>query len=116
LALRDNIAPAKAYKAAFTDTTSPLVFTSYLTFYNNNKDNATTVAYQHRFFVSEIVQTKAIPENTYYLQEQPGQRFYARGSSESINMPDNKPATPAKSTAIGVPSSNVVVQGAPQTK
>jgi hypothetical protein len=116
LALRDNTAPAKAYKAAFTNTNSPLVFTSYLTFYNNNKDNATTVAYQHQFFVSEIVQTKAIPENTYYLQEQPGQRFYGRGSNESINMPDNKPATPGKSTVIGVSASNVVVQGAPQTK
>ena len=95
LSLRDNTQTSKARKAVFTADNSPLNFTSFLTFYNSNKEHPVAIPYQHRFYISELVQTKTVPSNTFYLDEAPGSRYFLKGAVSGDSQ-----AGPAARTAV----------------
>ncbi|HUP11926.1 MAG TPA: hypothetical protein VM187_06940, partial [Niastella sp.] len=68
--------------ANFTAETSPLVFKSYLTFMIGDT-LAKPVAYQHDFYVSELLKTSMSPETL--NGDTRGDRFYVVGGADASN-------------------------------
>lgn len=69
--------------ASFTAETSPLVFKSYLTFMIGDT-LAKPVAYQHNFYISELVKTSMSPEML--NGDTRGDRFYVVGRADTDNV------------------------------
>ncbi|RXK85291.1 hypothetical protein [Filimonas effusa] len=99
----------KAEYALFNASNSPVIIDSYLTLYPNNKEATKAIMYQHRFYASEIVNTKEIPAGTYYMDEQPGYRYYLKGSSDTKLTTTSGAGTGAVKTAGQ--STSIVVDG-----
>src|SRR4029078_402442 len=62
----------KSSRHQFTRNDSPVKFRTYLTFIGDNG----TFTVDHDFYVSEILETKAKPENIYHSE---GDRYYLKG-------------------------------------
>lgn len=107
--LRLNYAgqPLKSKYGRFTAANSPLIMSSYLTLYPNDKINSTTIVYKNHFYASEIVSTKQEPASTIYMSEQRGYRFYLKGKAEGSPVT----TAPASSYSGAAPSTPVTVGG-----
>lgn len=67
--------PARAKKASFSFDNSPLVFSSYLTFFTGESERH-NVSYQQQFYISEMITTKINPEATVFSENQKTNLFY----------------------------------------
>ncbi len=66
---------ARATHAAFTETSSPLRFKSYLTLIIGEQ-TARPVAYQHSFYISEVYTTELDPGSFWFNSEYRGNQYY----------------------------------------
>ena len=76
LRLKNDVPPTTAKYAKFDASNSPLIINSYLTFFSSEKEGGKPIVYLHQFYASEVVRTKEQPDETYYMDEQPGYRYY----------------------------------------
>lgn len=74
--LDGTISPIKV--STFSETTSPLAFTSYLTLYTLEEatDRPKRMVYEQDFYVSEVVKMRANPKNLLSFQAKRGDSFY----------------------------------------
>jgi hypothetical protein len=72
---QDTIALAKVKTAIFTAENSPLAFRSYLTTFTVTDGKKTPAVYEHKFFVSRILNTGSNPKQLKEFHEQRGDYF-----------------------------------------
>ena len=90
--LLSSISPARAQKAKFSFDDSPLVFSSYLTFFTNEQQRQ-NISYQQQFYISEIVTTRINPEATIFSDNQKTNLFYIsfQGGNTYTNLERIRP-------------------------
>lgn len=67
--------PVQAKKAVFSQSTTPLTFSSYLTFSSAGSD-AKKVSYQQSFYIAELIKMPTHPNNTALMSSQRGDVFF----------------------------------------
>ena len=68
--------------ANFTESGSPLRFSSYLTLYVEGEPNK-PIVFKHDFYISEVMKTAMNPLNFQFINKREGNRFFVGRTSQA---------------------------------